>query len=184
MLRHTFLTGISRYWWLPLFTGLICIALGIWTICAPASALPIMAGAFAWCLIFIGVFDAVWGLSTTRLNPAWGWDLVMAAIDIIAGVWMLTLDPAQMTMAFLYIVGIWIIFAAFSGVAQLMNVSIRNTWVSVLGMILLFATLLMTFWLLMNPVGLGVMAWMWIGIALICYGVFRLTIAFRIRKMN
>lgn len=100
MLRHNFLDGISRYWWLPLLTGLLCIALGLWTIFAPSSALPAMAFAFAYCLIALGIFDGLWGLTTTRVNPSWGWDVCLAVIDIIAGVWMLTLDPTQMTIAF------------------------------------------------------------------------------------
>lgn len=184
MIRHIFLNGISKYWWLPLLTGLLCIALGIWTICAPNSALPVMAGAFAYCLILLGVFDGIWGLSTTRFNPSWGWDLCLAVIDIVAGVWMLSLDPSQMTLAFLYVVGIWIIFAAFSGVAQLMAVSVRSIWATFFGMLMLFATIFFTFWLLINPIGLGVIAWMWIGIALICYGVFRVTIAFRLKNIQ
>ena len=184
MLRHTFLDGIRRYWWLPLITGILCIALGAWTIFAPSSALPAMAIAFAYCLILLGIFDVIWSLSTNRLNPSWGWDLVMGVIDIIAGGWMLTMNPAEMTMTFLYIIAIWIIFAAFNGVAQLMAVSVKNVWATIFGIILLIATIVMTFWILVNPVELGLLAWMWIGIALLCYGVFRVTIAFRIRNLH
>lgn len=183
MLRHTFLDGVRRYWWLPLITGLLCIALGLWTIFAPASALPAMAAAFAYCLILVGIFDGFWSLSTTRVNPSWGWDLCMSVIDVIAGVWMLTLDPAQMTLTFLYIIAIWIIFAAFNGIGQMMAVSVKSAWATAFGIVILIATILISFWMLINPIGLGLMAWMWIGIALLCYGVFRITIAFRIKNI-
>lgn len=184
MLRHKFLDGIHRYWWLPLVTGLLCIALGLWTIFAPSTALPAMAAAFAYCLILLGIFDASWGLSTTRINPSWGWDICLAVIDIVAGIWMLTLDPTQMTMAFLYIIAIWIIFATFNGVAQMMAVSVLSPWATFFGFILLFITCIFTFWLLINPIGLGLLAWMWLGIALVCYGTFRVTIAFRIKNIH
>lgn len=184
MIRHTFLSGVTRYWWLPFLTGLVCIGLGIWTILSPAQALPVIAAAFAYCLLAIGIFDAVWGLSTTKYNPAWGWDLCLAAIDIIAGVWMLSLDPAQMTMAFLYIVGIWMIFAAFNGVGQMFAVSMYSPLATFCGIILLLATLFFSFWLLINPIGLGITAWIWIGIALICYGVFKVSMSFKIKNLR
>ncbi|MBD5370734.1 MAG: hypothetical protein HDR80_06255 [Bacteroides sp.] len=184
MLRHTFLNGVRRYWWLPLITGLLCIVLGVWTIFAPATALPAMAVAFAWSLILLGIFDGMWGLSTTGSNPSWGWDVVLAVIDVVAGVWMLTLNPAEMTVAFLYIIAVWIIFAAFNGVATLLAVSVRSVAATIFGILLLAATIFLSFWLLANPVQLGVLAWMWLGIALVCYGVFRVTLAFRIRNIR
>ncbi|MDE6810836.1 MAG: DUF308 domain-containing protein [Muribaculaceae bacterium] len=184
MLRHAFLSGISRYWWLPLLTGLICIALGVWTLCTPTSALPVIAAAFAYCLILLGIFDAGWGFSTSRINPSWGWDICLAALDIVAGVWMLTMNTGEMTLTFLYIVAIWIIFAAFSGIGQMLAVSYRNAWATFFGMLLLITTIILTFWLIINPVSMGVLAWIWLAIALICYGTFRVMIAFRIRKLR
>ncbi len=184
MIRHNFLSGITRYWWLPLLTGLVCIGLGIWTILSPAQALPVIAATFAYCLLAIGIFDAIWGFSTTKYNPGWGWDLCLAAIDIIAGVWMLSLSPAQMTMAFLYIVVIWMIFAAFNGVGHMFAVSMSNPWTTFFGIILLIATLFFSFWLLISPIGLGVTAWIWLGIALICYGVFKVAVGCKIKTLN
>lgn len=182
MIRHSFAEGITRYWWLPLLTGLICLALGIWTICSPSQALPVIATTFAVCLLCVGIFDAIWGISTTRVNPGWGWDICVAVIDIVAGVWMLNLSPAQMTMAFLYIVGIWLIFAAFNGISTIFAVSAFNPFASVLAFILLLATLFFSFWLIMNPVGLGMTAWIWTGIALCCYGVFKISLGMKIKS--
>ena len=184
MIRHSFMNGISRYWWLPLVTGLVCLALGIWVILTPNTALPIIAAAFAYCLIFIGIFDAIWGFSTTKYNPSWGWDICLAAIDIIAGFWMLSLDPAQMTMAFLYIVGIWMIFAAFNGLGQMFAVSLNNPLATILGVILMLATLFFSFWIIFNPFGLGIMAWIWVGIALICYGVFKIALGCKLKNFR
>lgn len=182
MMRNTFLAGITRYWWLPLLTGLICLGLGIWCVCSPSQSLPVIAMAFAICLLAVGVFDIVWGFATSRHNPGWGWDLCLAVIDIIAGIWMLTMTPAQMTMTFLYIIGIWLIFAAFNGIGQMFAVSVYNPFATVLAVILLVMTIIFSFWLIINPVGLGVAAWIWLGIALCCYGVFKIALAFKVKN--
>lgn len=182
MLRSRFMAGITKYWWLPLVTGLICLGFGIWSICAPSQALPVLATVFAIGLLAVGVFDGVWGISTSKFNPGWGWDLCVAVIDIIAGIWMLTMSPAQMTLTFLYVVGFWMIFAAFSGIGQVFAISVYNPFATVLAVILLVITLFFSFWLIINPIGLGVTAWIWVGIALCCYGIFRISLAFKIRN--
>lgn len=182
MIRSNFMTGITKYWWLPLLTGLVCLGLGIWSICAPNQALPILATVFAISLLAVGLFDAIWGITTSKFNPAWGWDICIAIIDIIAGVWMLTLSPAQMTMAFLYIIGIWMIFAAFNGIGQMFAISVYNPFGTVLAFILLICTLFFSFWIIFNPVSLGLTAWIWVGIALCSFGVFKISLAFKIKN--
>ncbi len=184
MLRNRILAGITRYWWLPLVTGLVCIGLGLWAILSPSTSLPIMAMAFAIGLLVLGFFDGVWGISTSKHNPSWGWDLCFAVIDIIGGIWMLTLTPAMMTMAFLYIIGIWLIFAAFNGIGQIFSVSMFNPVASIFAGILLAFTLFLGFWLIFNPIGLSVTAWIWLGIGLLCYGCYRIAFAFRIKQIH
>lgn len=184
MIRNTFLAGITKYWWLPLLTGLVCLGLGIWSICCPSQSLPIIAMAFAICLLAVGIFDAVWGLATSKHNPGWGWDLCLAVIDIVAGVWMLNMSPEQMTITFLYIVGIWLIFAAFNGIGQMFAISVYNPVATVLAVILLIGTIFFSFWLIINPIGLGITAWIWIGIALCCYGIFKISLAFKVKNYH
>lgn len=182
MLRSRFTSGITKYWWLPLLIGLICLGFGLWSVFAPSSALPVIASAFAIGLLIVGIFDGIWGIATSKINPAWGWDLCIAVIDIICGIWMLNMSPANMTMTFLYIVGFWMIFAAFNGIGQIFAVSVYNPFATVLAVILLVITLFFSFWLIINPVGLGVTAWIWVGIALCCYGVFKISLAFQIKN--
>lgn len=177
------MTGITKYWWVPLLTGLICLGFGIWAIVAPQSAISVLAVGFAIALIIVGVFDGVWGIATSNHNPSWGWDICLSIIDIIAGVWMLTLPMETMALTFLYIVGIWLIFAAFSAVGQIFAVSSYSPFATFLAFILLLATLVFSFWLIFNPIGLGIMAWVWVGIALVCYGVYRITVAFQLKNL-
>ncbi|MDE7402050.1 MAG: DUF308 domain-containing protein [Muribaculaceae bacterium] len=184
MLRTKFVSGVTKYWWLPLLTGLVCLAFGIWSICAPAQALPIIAMAFAIGLLIVGIFDGAWGIATAKFNPGWGWDICVAIIDIIAGIWMLNMSEANMTMTFLYIVGFWMIFAAFSGIGQVFAVSLFNPLATILAVLLLVATIFFSFWLIINPIGLGVTAWIWVGIALCCFGVFKISMACKIKGIR
>ncbi|MDE5651944.1 MAG: DUF308 domain-containing protein [Muribaculaceae bacterium] len=184
MKRNFILAGVTRYWWLLLLTGLICLGFGVWSICAPAQALPILAVVFAIGLLAVGLFDGIWGFATSNYNPGWGWDVCMAVIDIVAGIWMLTMPAQEMTLTFLYIVGIWLIFAAFSGIGMMFSVSYYNPFATFLAVLLLLATLVFSFWLIISPIGLGVMAWMWVGIALCCYGVYRISLAFKVRNLR
>ena len=184
MIRSSFLAGITKYWWLPLISGLICLGLGIWSICSPAQSLPIMAMAFTIGILAIGVFDVIWGIATAKHNPAWGWDLCLGIIDVIVGIWMLNMPTGEMTLTFLYVVGIWLIFAAFNGVGEMFAVSVYNPFATIIAVLLLAATIFLSFWLILNPISLGVAAWMWIGIALCCYGVFRISISFKIKSLR
>lgn len=184
MLRSRYTVGIANYWWLPLLTGIIFLGFGIWSICSPMQALPVIAIVFAVGLLAVGLFDAIWGIATARFNPGWGWDLCLAVIDIIAGVWMLTMSPENMTLTFLYIVGFWLIFSAFNGLGVIFSVSVYNPAATVLAFLLLLATLFFSFWLIINPIGLGVTAWICVGVALTCFGVFRIALAFRIKNYH
>lgn len=184
MIRTKFMKGITGYWWLPLLTGIVCLGIGIWAMLTPAEALPILATAFAIGLLAVGIFDGVWAFSTTKLNPGWGWDLCLAVIDIIAGVWMLTMSTGEMTLTFLYIVAIWMIFAAFNGIGQIFAVNVYNPVGTVLASILLICTFFLAFWIIFNPVELGITAWLWIGIALCVFGAFKISMAFRIRNYH
>lgn len=184
MIKSHYQSGLASYWWLPLINGLICIGLGVWTICSPVTALPAMAWAFAVCILAIGITDGFWAIFSTSTNPHWGWDICMSIIDIIAGVWMLSMNPSEMTLTFLYIIGIWLIFVAFSDLGRIFSTSSNNPFAVVLGVLLLIATLIFTFWMIFNPIGLGVTAWLWIGISLCCYGAFKTIFAFRIRSLR
>lgn len=182
MFRSNFMEGVTRYWWLPLVSGLVCLGFGLWSIFAPASALPFMAAVFAYGLLFVGVFEGAWAVSTVRHNAGWGWDILVAAVDIIAGIWMLTMSQANMTVTFLYIVGFWMILSAFNGIGQLFAVANRSAGATFVATVLLVVTLIASIWLIINPIGLGITAWIMVGIALVCYGIFKIEFALKIRR--
>ena len=64
MENFTFKGGITRYWWMPLITGLLSIAIGIWCLCSPDSSLPVLAYVFAGVVIAAGIVNLAFALPT------------------------------------------------------------------------------------------------------------------------
>lgn len=182
--NSAFKQGITRYWWLPMLTGLVCIALGIWTLCSPASALPVLAYVFAIGMICAAIFDLSFGFGTSRFNTQWGWEIAIGIMELIGGIWLLTLPVEAMTVAFMYIVGIWILISAINSIAQTFALSVFSPAMTVWAVLLLLATIFFAMIFLFNPIAGGIAVWMWIGIALITYGCFRMTIAGTVKRFR
>ncbi len=71
-MENNFKGGITRFWWIPLITGLLSIAIGIWCLCSPQESLPILAYAFAWVICFAGFFNLKFAFSNMNNNPSYG----------------------------------------------------------------------------------------------------------------
>lgn len=184
MKRTKFSGGLSRYWWIPLIYGLICIALGIWTICSPFSSLPVLAYAFAIGLLIAGVLDFAFSISGARYNPQWGWGIALGILDLVAGIWLLTLPEGMLTVTFMYIIGIWILVAAINSIAETCVVSDMSAGWLVWSILLLIATVVLAVYFLFTPLLGGIAVWLWIGISLICYGTYRMMVAGRVKTLR
>ena len=73
MSKRIFTTGLTRYWWIPLVTGLIFVAFGIWCFVNPASSIEVMAYCFCAGMLAAGVLDISFSIANRRVNPNWGW---------------------------------------------------------------------------------------------------------------
>ena len=176
--------GVTRLWWLPLLAGLLCIGLGIWTLCSPVFSMIVLAYVFTGFLIAAGVMDLCYGLVNARMAPNWGWSLALGLIELIAGIWMCTLPAGVLTVAFMYAVGIWIIIAAINSICEAFMLSEYSGWGIALGIIFLIATIFFAILFLGNPIVGGVVVWIWIAVSLICYGVYRICLAYFLRKIT
>ena len=172
-----------RLWWVPMITGILAIFLGIWCFLSPASSLPVFAMAFAFCLIAGGIFNLAYSFSNMS-HSNWGWSLALGLIEIFCGGWMLTLSPEVMAAAFAYAIGIWVLIVAINAVCEAAFFSRFSGWWAVWMIILLIATIFFGFYFLSSPLFGGVAGWLWIGISLLCFGVWRISLAFQLRKIN
>lgn len=183
MKNNTFLRAIGRYWWMPLISGLIYLGLGIWTLFAPASGIPLLAYFFAAFLVANGVLNMSYTFLSGGVKLNWGWNLAVGILEGIAGVWLLCLPAPVIATAFIYVVGLWIIAVSVIALCESVMMT-RYTAGSVLwlfltsGLAIVLAIIFLT-----NPVAGGIVVWIWLGLALIGYGIYRCIIAITLRRL-
>lgn len=174
---------LSRFWRLPLITGIISIILGIWTLVDPSESLPVFAFTFAIILVLAGISQFVSSWFMSRLGASWGWSLVIGILDVVAGIWLFTLPEQALTATFIYIIAIWLLVVAINAILEACSMAASSPFSLVLMIILLIATIAFAVIFLANPILSGVTAWLWLGLSLITFGVYRLFLGYRIRKL-
>lgn len=182
--NYVFKGGITKYWWISLVTGLLAVGIGIWCLCSPADSLMTLAYVFAALMCAAGVINLSFGFANMRFFPAWGWSVGMGILELICGIWMLCLPEPVITLVFIYVVGFYLIFAAINAICASCTVySFHSDWfgwiLAILLVTLLFAVIFMA-----GPIVGGIAVWFYIGISFICFGIYRMVLAFQIRKIN
>lgn len=176
--------GITKYWWIPLITGLLSIVIGIWCLSSPSTSLPVLAYVFASVMCGAGLFNLIFAFANSKLFPGWGWSLGLGILELICGIWMFSLPLTVLTSVFIYIIGFYIIFAAVNAICDSCTFYGYSTdwfgWIlAVLLITLLFAIIFMA-----GPIVGGVAVWIYIGISFITFGIYRLILSAKIRKIN
>lgn len=177
-------SGVSRFWWIPLLTGLMCVALGVWCLFSPSTSLPVLAYIFAGLLCVGGVLNLAFSIVNVNITPNWGWALALGLLEAIAGVWMFTLPQAALATAFVFIIGVWILVASINALAEACVISGGSFLWTVFSVLLILATIVCAIVFLSTPFMTEIIGWLWLGISLITFGLFRLFIAGKIRALG
>lgn len=177
-------TGLRKLTWLPIVTGLIAIALGIWCLCDPSKSLEIFAYVFTGGLCLSGLLNILLGLSNRADSWNWGWALAVGIIEIFCGVWMFTLPSLMLTTVFMFIIGIWILVAAINALCETFMMGMHSPIWTIFSILLLIATIVFAIIFMSNPITGGIAVWLWIGLSLIFFGCYRLIFAATIRKIS
>lgn len=180
----TSINKITRLWWIPLLTGLVGIALGVWCLCSPQTSLPIFAYIFCGLLIAAGIFNLIYAALNSSVGTNWGWSMALGILEVICGVWMFTLPEPVLTASFIFVVGIWILVAAINALCEACTMAVfSGSWL-VWMLILLISTIVFAFIFMAGPIGGGIAVWLWIGISFITFGLYRVMLAFQIQSVN
>lgn len=176
--------GLTKYWWIPMLTGIFAIAIGIWCLCSPASSLPVLAYVFAALVTVAGIANICLAITAKNTLPTWGWALAMGILDLICGIWLFTLPQNVLTVTFIYVIGFYLVFAVINSIAE--SCMITSYQSGMLGWLLAFLliTLVLTMIFLAGPIAGGVAVWLYIGISFIFFGVYRLLLSAKIHKIN
>lgn len=177
-------TGMKRLIWLPIVTGLIAIALGIWCLCDPTVSLKIFAYVFAGALCASGLINVILGISNKSIGWNWGWALAIGIIEIFCGVWMYCLPSMMMTSVFMFIIGIWILVAAINALCESFMMASHSPAGTVFSILLLLATIVFAIMFMSNPLTGGIAVWLYIGLSLIFFGCYRLIFASTLRRIG
>lgn len=187
MERTNYFFGLTRMWWIPLLTGLIFIGFGVWCLCDPAPSLEILAYIFAGAIIAIGLFNLCYGVSCYNSNHGWALAMGAGAVELIFGIFMFYVPAPVLTVFFVYGVGLYVIFSAiysFFGSLMYKGNSPLLTCLIVLFLLGAIATGIMIILGSSVVVGAAVIGWIYIGISLICFGIFRLLLSAKIYQAN
>ena len=176
--------GLTKYWWVPMLTGIFAIIIGIWCLCSPTASLPVLAYVFTALITVAGIANICLAVTARKALPTWGWPLAMGILEIICGIWMFTLPQGVLTVTFIYVIGIYLIFAIINSIAESCMLDSYNSgmlsWL--LGFLLI--ALVLTIIFLAGPIAGGVAVWLYIGLSFISFGIFRLMLSLKIRKIN
>lgn len=184
MKKRMFNGGLTRFWWIPLVTGVLSLAIGIWCLCSPVSSLPVLAYVFAGCICAAGVLNIIYGIINTAPHSNWGWSLALGLFEIIIGVWLFMMPQAVLVTTFIYTIGIYLVVVTINAICEACVLSTyANDWVVwMLGF--LFATLIFAIIFLAGPIAGGIVVWLYIGISLITFGIYRIMLSAKLRKIN
>lgn len=174
--------NVFKHWWLSLIVGLMAIISGICCFVTPISSIAVLTSFFIIILIAGGIFNVITAAVNAKWNRYWGWDLARGILEILLGIWMLMLPTPVIATALVYIFGFWMMFNSIMGICEaceLSNIRLKGWgWLlacSILG-------LLCSFVFLMAPIYGGIFVLAYIGISFILYGIFRIVLAFQIKK--
>lgn len=184
MEKNDFYYGINRLWWLPLISGLIFIGLGVWCLCDPAPFLKILAYVFAGLVGAVGVFNLIYGICNFDTSHGWGWAVSAGIVEILFCFFLFFIPDPILAYVFVYGVGLYIIFMAiYSFFEAFMAARSSSFWFF---LIILFCVTAIAFSLIfiLGPGAPGLVGWIWIGISFICYGLYRVILATRVKALT
>lgn len=174
----------TNFWWIPMLTGLVFIGFGIWCLCNPVSSLTIMAYIFAGALGGVGIFNLVYGFANVKNNHGWGWAVACGIIEILCAVWLFFLPSTWLVQGFIFCVGLYIIFVCINAISETLVMSNYSALWIVWLMALLLVSIACACFFLTGPILGTVAVWLYIGISFITYGVFRVMLSFKLKKIN
>ncbi|MDO4334692.1 MAG: DUF308 domain-containing protein [Bacteroidales bacterium] len=183
-MNRLILKTVSRYWWFPVVIGILAIGLGIWVLASPDTSLAALAYTFAVVISAVGFLDITFSLMSIGSLTGWGWKFFIGIVEIVCGIWLLMLPENQMISAFIYGVGFYLIFLVLNAISEtVLYYGTSKVWLAIL-ISFIVCTLVLALIFLAGPLAGGIAVWLYIGIAFITYGFYRLLIGIRIYQAN
>lgn len=173
----------TKHWYLPLISGIVLIAAGIWTFTNPEDSYVALAFLFSLAFFVSGLFDSIFSIVNRDIIDNWGWSLVMGLITLAVGVLML-MNPEISMITLPFYMGFVILFRSMGAIGT--SLDLKNYGILDWGnlMALGIVGVIIGFILLWNPLLAGFSAVIWTGIGLIVIGIYSIIAALKLKKVH
>ncbi|MCC8147272.1 MAG: DUF308 domain-containing protein [Bacteroidales bacterium] len=174
-----------KNWWISLLIGIIAIIMGVWCFTSPGVSLVGITYVFIVGFLLSGILDIFYAVSNRNSLYGWGWTLAGGILELLLGIMLLVLPTPVVTGILVFMVGFWMLFRSIWGVGEACQLQIMGVrgwgWLLALSII----CIILSFMYLLSPgFGKGIFVVVLVGISMLVYGLFRVIIAFQLRKIN
>ena len=173
----------SRYWWIPLISGLTLLFFGLWFLLAPEESIRSVTIGFGLIILISGAFEIYTAFKHRKVVLNYLSFMGGGLLNVVLGI-LLILNPETILWVISLLIGIWLIFKGGEQVMRGFQLK-KNTnpkWSNVL--IFGFVLLLLGIVILWHPEVIGFSIALWAALAFIFIGVFRIYLAFQYRKLK
>ena len=130
-----------------------------------------------------GLAQIFFAIANSDILPGWGWTLTSGIVDLAIGIYLMAY-PAVTMVSLPYILGFWLMFAAFyllGASFDLRNLGIANWGWLLFGGLL---TMMCAFLILYHPAAGVASIITWSGIAFLVGGIFNFVLAFKLKSVK
>jgi uncharacterized membrane protein HdeD (DUF308 family) len=173
---------LFKNWWLLALRGVIFILLGLMILFNPAGGLLGLALYIGIATLIAGVFEFIAAFQNQH-HEGWGWYLAEGIVDIVFGLILLS-QPALTVLLISFILGFWTLFGGVMQIAGSFSArkdGVSNWWWWLLSGIV---CVILGYWIITNPISVGLSLTVLIGLALLIIGIFVLLLSLRLRKFG
>lgn len=172
-----------KHWYLSLIVGILFLLFGFWILKTPLESYVTLALLFGVVFLVNGIFEIIFSISNRKEIDNWGWILAGGIIDLLFG--FVLASNVGLSMAVLpFYVGFMLLFRSVAAIGyafDLKGFGMRDWyWLLLLGIL----GLLFSFIMIWNPVFGGMTIIIWTALAFITYGIFRIILAFKLRRLH
>jgi len=177
------LKNACKNWWLLLILGILCIVAGILILCTPFGGVTTLSIILMITLIIVGIVGVIFVISNRKDIPAWGWDLVLPILTIIAGI-ILAFCPTASNVFVIILCAAGILFKSIEAICYAISLSgIKGSgwgWSLAAGII----GLILSIFLFANPLFTGIVVSVFVGVGLTFLGIESIVLSVQMSKIK
>jgi len=174
-------SSVKQWWWLFVI-GILMVLFGSYILFFPLPAFVGISVFFAALIFASGVMHSIFSLSNRDILSGWGWYLAIGVFETLAGL-ALMMQPALAMTTVIIFTGFWLMFRGVMSINigfELKKLGLKNWGWSIFWAVL---TLILSFFVLINPV-LGIISVVVLtGLPLLFAGVSAIMLSFVLKKL-